>query len=220
MARSDTRYSVYPAPKATEVVGNSAPALNRAIECWAALLARAIADNSRKFEQAEDRQIWHLIGKEWMMNEWSLLAEALKGIHFDPEFANPGQLLATAVEDAHRFECIGAQCLDWGEHDSTFIKDKDIDAEVAKVVEKLRNPQFDYAHAWAIIVTIEWFWEHRDEGIDIKEDPWWTLAFRRQWKGRQSSKQGSGGAEEKPRTEARKRKRRGTSKGGAGTEGG
>ena len=49
MARSDTRYSVYPAPKAVEVVGNSSPALNQAIECWATLLTRAIADNARKF---------------------------------------------------------------------------------------------------------------------------------------------------------------------------
>src|SRR5438270_472210 len=93
MARSDTRYSVYPAPKAIEVVGNSAPALNQAIECWAALLARAMADNSRRFGQAEDYQIRRLLGQEWQMNEWSLLAEAIKGVRFDPEFTNPGALL-------------------------------------------------------------------------------------------------------------------------------
>src|SRR5262245_7557657 len=139
MARSDTRYSVYPTPKATEVVGTSAPALNQAIECWAARLARATADNSRRFEQAEDHEIRELTRKLWQMNEWSLLAEALKGVRFDPEFANPGQLLATAVEDAHRLEYIGAECLDWGDCDSSVIKDKDIDAAVKKVVEKLRD---------------------------------------------------------------------------------
>ena len=32
MAPSDTRYSVYPAPKAVEIVGDNAPALNQAIE--------------------------------------------------------------------------------------------------------------------------------------------------------------------------------------------
>jgi hypothetical protein len=220
MARSDTRYSVYPAPKAVEVVGNSAPALNQAIECWAALLARAMADNDRTFEQA-DRVVMHFERKLCQMNEWSLMAEALKGIRFDPEFANPGQLLATAVEDAHRLEYIGAECLDWGGNDSTVIKEKRIDAEVAKVVEKLRDPQFDYAHAWAIIITIQWFWEHRDEGINVKEDPWWTLAFRRQWKEKHASKQGSGGTRgQHPGTEGRRRKRRGAPNGGAGTEGG
>jgi hypothetical protein len=179
MARSDTRYSVYPAPKAVEVVGSSAPALNQAIECWAALLARATADNHRQFEQAEEREIRDLIGKPWQMNEWSLLAEALKGVRFDPEFAKPGQLLAAAVEDAHRLEYIGAECLDWGGHDSTIIKDKHIDAEVKKVVEKLSN--LDYAHAWAVIVAVQWYWEHHDEAIDAKKDDWWTLAFRRKW---------------------------------------
>ncbi len=215
MARSDTRYSVYPAPKAVEVVGNSAPALNQAIECWAARLARAMADNDRTFEQA-DRIVMHFERKMCQMNEWSLIAEALKDKRFDPEFANPEQLLATAVEDAHRLEYIGAKCLDRGEHDSTIIKDKPIDAAVNEVVKKLRN--LEYVHAWAVIVAVQWFWEHHDEGIDIKEDPWWTLAFRRQWKERQASKQGSGGAEEQPRREARKR--RGASKGGAGAEGG
>jgi hypothetical protein len=186
MARSDTRYSVYPAPRAIEVVGNSAPGLNQAIECWAALLARATADNSRHFEQA-DTEWQHVTGQvPWAMNEWSLLAQALKGVRFDPEFANPGHLLATAVEDAHRLEYIGAECLDWGGCDSTVLKDKDIDATVKKVVEKLRD--LDYVHTWAVIVAVQWFWEHHDEGIDINKDPWWTLAFRRQCHKKHASK--------------------------------
>ena len=217
MARSDTRYSVYPTPRAIDVVGNSAPALNQAIECWAALLARAMADNDRTFEQA-DRVEMHFERKMWQMNEWALMAEALKDMRFDSEFTNPGQLLATAVEDAHRLEYIGAKCLDWGECDSTIIKEKHIDAAVNKVVEKLRN--LDYVHAWAVIVAVQWFWEHHDEGIDIKENPWWTLPFRRQWKERHASKQGAGGTEgQQPATEGRKRKRRGPSKGRVGTEG-
>lgn len=80
MARSDTRYSIYPAPKAVEVVGDTAPALNQAVECWAALLARATADNSRTFEQA-NRVEMNYERKMSQMNEWSLLAEALKDMH-------------------------------------------------------------------------------------------------------------------------------------------
>src|SRR5216683_6641121 len=96
MARSDKRYSVYPASKAVEVVGNSAPSLNQAIECWAALVARAIADNAKKF--------WHYQPTDWTgkmedmyaLKEWCVLAETLREVRFDPEFANPGELLATA----------------------------------------------------------------------------------------------------------------------------
>jgi hypothetical protein len=219
MARSHTRYSVYPTPKAIDVVGNSAPALNQAIECWAAQLARATADNSRTFEQA-DQIVMHFERKLYQMNEWSLLAESIKDMRFDPEFANPGQLLAAAVEDAHRLEYIGAHCLDWGECDSSVIKEKHIDGAVSKVVEKLRDPRFDYTHAWAVIVAVQWFWEHHDEGIDITNDPWWTLAFRRHWKERHASKQGSDGTQgQQPETEGRRRKRRTESKGKAGTEG-
>ncbi len=206
MARSDTRYSVYPDPDAVEVLGNKTPALNQAIECWAALLARGMADNDRTFEQS-DPVVMHY-DKMGQMNEWSLLAEAIKGMRFDPKFANPGQLLATAVEDAHRFEYIGAECFNMGGFDSTVIKPKDIDFAVEKVVEKLRDPQFEYFHAWAVIVAIRWFWEHHDEGIDVKEDPWWTLKFRRQWNQNHSgSKQGAATSEQERAGKSRHRKK-------------
>jgi hypothetical protein len=123
-------------------------------------------------------------------------------------------LLATAVEDAHRLEYIGAKCLDWGSCDSSIITDKHVDAEVKKVIEKLRDPQFDYVHAWAIIIAVRWFWEHCDEGIDIQKDPWWTLAFRRQWKEKNANEQGSvGTGGQQPETKGRKRKRQGHPKG-------
>jgi hypothetical protein len=163
MARSDTRYSVYPAPKAIEVVGNSAPALNQAIECWAALVARAMADNARTFsesygEMAGDRLYQHCL------HDWALLANVLRGMRFDPDFANPPELLATAVEDAHRLESIGDEWY-FGESER-----KDRDAAVARLAEELRN--LDYVHAWAIIGAVQWFWENHSEGIDIKADPW------------------------------------------------
>ena len=107
------------------------------------------------------------------LHEWCLLAEVLKGMRFEPEFANPGALLATAIEDAHRLENVGEKWFssegpDWGQ--------KEIDASVEKLVEKLRD--LDYAHAWAVIVAIQWFWDHERE-ISTKEDEWWSLAFRR-----------------------------------------
>jgi hypothetical protein len=218
MARSDKRYAVYPAPKAVEILGPSCPALNQAIECWAALVARATADNAREFQQT-DTTLAQFTNEYWGMDQWSLLAEVLKDMRFDPEFANPGQLLSTAIEDAHRLENIGFNCFDWGGCDSSVIKPSHIDAAVEKLVESLR--QLDYVHAWAIIVAVQWFWEHRNEGIDIKKDPWWTLPFRRQWKGGQPSKQSSGGADgQQPGTGRQKTRNRGPSKGVPRTEDG
>jgi hypothetical protein len=174
MARSDTRYSVYPAPKAIEVVGNSAPALNQAIECWAALLARAMADNARTFSESYSQFVVGTV-YEHCLHEWALVANVFREVRFDPEFANPSELLATAVEDAHRLENVGAE---WFASDRDWER-KDVDAAVTKLGEKLRR--LDYPHAWAVILGVQWFWEHHEEGIDIKKDPWWTLAFRRQW---------------------------------------
>ena len=179
MARSDTRYSVYPAPKAVEVVGASAPALNQAIECWAALLARATADNAKKFWNAAST---HLTGKMedmYALKEWCVLAHTLKGIRFDPEFAKPGELLATAVEDVNRLENSGARWFSMELPPEDYSEIELTDKRVAKLAKKLR--ELDYPAAWAVILAVQWFWEHHDEGIDIKEDPWWTLGFRRQW---------------------------------------
>jgi hypothetical protein len=177
MARSDTRYSVYPAPKAVEVVGNSAPALNLAIECWGALLARAMADNARTFSKSYSE----LVGDrryEHCLHDWALMGTVLRTIKVDPDFANPGELLATAVQDAHRLESIGD---DWYFADESARKDRD--AAVDALADKLR--MLDYAHAWAVISATQWFWEHSDEGIDIKKEEWWTLGLRREWSEKQ-----------------------------------
>jgi hypothetical protein len=180
VARSDTRYSVYPAPKAIEVLGNSAPALNQAIECWAALLARATADNAKAFcWNEEGASVGHLTGKMEDLHAfrpWCVLAEALKDKRFDTEFANPGELLATAIEDAHRMDNAAEK---W--FSSEFDGDeyaRGLESAVKDLVAKLRG--LDYAHAWAVIVAIQWYWEHQHEDIDISKDRWWTLAFRRQ----------------------------------------
>src|SRR5262249_18167484 len=104
MARSDTRYSIYPAPKAVEIVGSTSPALNQAIECWAAQLVRASGDNSKTFFESygEDGPF-----PEHPLHEWGALADALKEIRLDPDFPHPGILLAAAVDDAYRLEDAG-----------------------------------------------------------------------------------------------------------------
>jgi hypothetical protein len=190
MARSDTRYSIYPAPKAVEVVGSTSPALNQAIECWAALLARALADNDKTFSQSFSDNIAG-VWREQPLHEWGLLTEALNGIRFDPEFANPGDLLAAAVEDADRLENAGRKWFysQFDEVGDAYLKGRD--SAIKKLVKKLR--ELDYAHAWAVIGASRWFWEHYKEGIDIEKDQWWTLAFRRQWHEKQSGNERGGG---------------------------
>lgn len=74
---------------------------------------------------------------------------------------------------------------------------------------KLRD--LDYEHAWAVIVTVQWFWEHHDEGIDIGKNPWWTLGFRRQWHRQQSGNKDGATTTEHPK-ESKRRKRNPSSK--------
>lgn len=182
MARSDTRYSIYPAPKAVEVVGSTSPALNRAVECWAALLARAIGDNSKIFSQSYSAEGPF---SENPLHEWGALADALKEVRLDPDFPHPGILLAAAVEDDYRLGDAGYKWFstERGERmkDDEYARYRD--NAIAALVKKLR--ELDPVHAWAIYVAVQWFWEHHGEGIDIK-DPWWTWAFRRQWHQKQT----------------------------------
>ena len=171
MARSDTRYSVYPAPNAVEVVGNSAPALNLAIECWAALLKRAMADNERTFSR-----IWNDVmtpGPHYFLHDWAVIAESIRGTRFDPDFAKPGELLAAAVEDRHRLERIGEKWYDP-------VPEEDfsgLDKAVSDLTAKLKG--LSYEHAWGLILTAQWLWEH-GEGVDIRKDEWWRQRFRRE----------------------------------------
>jgi len=179
MARSNVRYSIYPAPTAVEIVGNTAPALNNAIECWAALLERAIADNSDTFFKSHFKDLGEGKIDVHYVHEWGILAEALKGIRVDPDFAEPAYRLSSAVEDAHRLDR-------WLEPNLDFDASKEVGPAIYRLVKKIK--ELDYPHSWAVIVTVEWFWEHVDEGIDIKKDEWWTLAFRRQWKPNEAQK--------------------------------
>jgi hypothetical protein len=179
MARSDKRYMVYPSSRAAEIIGGTAPTLNQAIECWASLLARAMADNAKTFWNAEPTPVTGKREDAYALKEWGVLADTLKEMRFDPEFTNPGELLATAVEDANRLENVGAKWFSMDLPPEEYSEIELTDKRVAELAQKLR--ELDYPHAWAVILAVQWFWEHHAEGIDVKKDPWWTLAFRRQW---------------------------------------
>jgi hypothetical protein len=201
LARAEKRFAIYPAPRAVELVGGSLPALNQAIECWAALIARATADNAKSFWEPD------LDGANEGFAEWSMLAQVLKGMRFEAEFMNPNGLIASAVEDAHRLENIGAGFLLYVRDKSwkSIVKDRqpEIDGGVGKLVEKLRSQSFEYVHAWATIVAVRWYWEHADK-IERLRDPWWTLQFRRSGHGGTIGDEPKGG---KPKREAKAKKR-------------
>ncbi len=107
----------------------------------------------------------------------------------DPDFANPGLLVATAVEDAFQLETIRGKWFqsltDRGpESIRLYPGRKDVQAAVGKLIEKVRG--LDYAQAWAVIIAVRWCLEQRDR-IDVENVPWWTLAFRREWNEKHSS---------------------------------
>lgn len=99
-----------------------------------------------------------IFGKE----EWGLLADIINGTLHEPIWANPGELLAGAIVEAQALE--GAPPNRQG--------------AAARLADKLRK--LDYAHAWAIIIVGQWFWDHHEK-IDIQKDSWWTLAFRKKF---------------------------------------
>lgn len=100
--------------------------------------------------------------KSFGKEEWLLLADVNNGTLHEPIWGNPGELLASAIVEGQALE--GAPAKRQG--------------TAARLAEKLRK--LDYAHAWAIIIVGQWFWDHH-ESIDIQKDPWWTLAFRKKF---------------------------------------
>jgi hypothetical protein len=133
-----------------------------------------MADNERTFSP-----IWNNIqapGPYHFLHDWAVIADALRGMHFDPDFAKPADLLATAVEDAHKLEQIGAKWYQPIPEDDF----KDLDKEISGLGAKLRG--LEYEHAWAIILVVQWYWDHQQDSRDIKSAPWWTLSYRRNWR--------------------------------------
>lgn len=174
MARSDKRYMVYPSPRSIEILGASSPGLNQALECWASQIARAIGDNANEFGRSYDCS--QISGTDYqILDEWAILEHSLRSRKFDPDFPKPGEFIALAVEDAERFEHVSWKHSlgpDFLEGDKIVEPRK---REMTNLLQKLRN--LDYAHGWAVIVTVQWFWENSNS-IDAAKDDWWTLSFR------------------------------------------
>lgn len=166
------KITVYPDPQALAVLGTSAPQLNQALECWGNIIARASADNSKDLGAAE----------------WAMLADVCNGTLWEPRVDNPAVLLAAEIEDGHRLNGAGYKwfCGEDGELAGSLERlglgkptkeMRDADNRIKALVEKL--VAMDYAHSWAVIVAVQWFWDHCELQFDARKDPWWTLAFRR-----------------------------------------
>lgn len=153
------KITVYPDMRALAVLGTSAGNLNQAIECWASIIARATADNSNDFAA----------------QEWCLIADVCNGTLWEPNIENPAVLLAAEVSDGHRLNGTGYRWFCDAKGEAT-KEMKAADNKVKALVEKLAA--LDYAHAWAVIVAVQWFWQNTERNIDVRAEPWWTLAYR------------------------------------------
>lgn len=151
MARKDKRTTVYPSERAMEIIGIGASKLNQALECWAETIAQASADNAKTFRK----------------EEWLYLADLLNGTMAEPQIGSAGQMLAFEVTDGHELDGLGGKW--FGDN---------ADQEVQDLVTKLNTT--DYAHAWALIMAIQFFWDNCQQ-IKLTEDQWWTIPFRREF---------------------------------------
>jgi hypothetical protein len=122
-------------------------------------MARATADNSKVISSDK---------------EWAVLIRALGNSKFDPKFPKPGDLLATAVEEARRVHGVG--------EDLHYDDDVEALPEAERLATTLRN--MDYPHAWAVILTVRWYMENYNKmkGKRIEANAqWWTMRYRDKW---------------------------------------
>jgi hypothetical protein len=131
-----------------EILGSSPEQLNQALECWAEVTTQCSAESAQAFGRAQ----------------WSLLAEAFQGVRWEPTAGNPGELMAAGLEDAEEQQHLAEKWLGSGH-----------ETKVAELLGTLR--ELDYAHGWAMIQAIQWFWDHHEE-VDLTDEPWWTLQYR------------------------------------------
>lgn len=172
MAKSDRKkLTVYPDPSALAIVGDTTPALNQAVECWARVIAEATHANATAFSRPE----------------WNFLADCCNGLILDTGVGNPAVYLYAEAEDGHRLNRTGDK---WFGGDGADLEGslkrlgagkatkgtRTADAAVAGLVKRLQ--QLDYVHAWAMLMAIQFFWDHPSD-IDHQEHDWWTLPFRR-----------------------------------------
>lgn len=123
-----------------------------ALSAWVNQLARATHEAAQVLTRAE----------------WNYLADACNGLMVDPGVSNPDVFLWAEASDAHKLNRLG---------DKWFPAGKKADAAVASLVTRLQ--QLTYAHAWAVIAAIQWFWDHCAADVDHQRDEWWSLPFRR-----------------------------------------
>lgn len=158
---------------ATSLNARLTDALELAVEGWEAALQAAAEDNARAFAP----------------EEWCLIADVCNGTLWYPLQPNAAYSLAANIEDGHRLDGAGYK---WLADEETELAGslaraigaqqtqamRRVDKEVGDLVKRLAA--LGPAHAWAVILAVLWFWNHCQEDIDVRKDPWWTLQYRRQ----------------------------------------
>lgn len=139
------RITVYPSPLSLRILGDSSPALNQAVDCWAIAIQRAAADNAK------------LLTRE----DWCLLADVNNGTMWEPGDTSPASGLRAQVEDGDRLDGLGKKWYTKNAREQV--------RELAATVGGM-----DYIHAWAIVTVCQRFWDRHDT-INMRTDEWWIL---------------------------------------------
>jgi hypothetical protein len=143
--------TVYPDPLGLAIVGGNAPAINRAVECWARKL--------REIEPTVDLS----------RQEWNFLADVLNGTMSDNAWN--GSWLAQEAHDAQSLNGTGDRW--FGEDGQRGSGDEAARA----LVEKLAAMSWDQAQY--VLAATAFFWSKA--GIDVinhDQHEWWTIRFR------------------------------------------
>jgi hypothetical protein len=139
------RITVYPNPQALQILGDTTPELNRALEVQSELIARATAAISEQFSRGE----------------WSYLADCFNGTIFEPRFSNLGDSLAHSVEDQDEFYQTGTK---WGVDAAalavklrqlSYIEAWAVVTAVSWFWERHAHIDFDHADWWTIEMRLK-----------------------------------------------------------------
>lgn len=140
-------------PELAAVLGGQFMSAEQGLRCWAEVIAGASAENDNLFTRAE----------------WNLIADANNGCSpvmtlagEDMRLSMPTTLLWANVADDIKLN---------GGDKKWKVKD------ARGLVDRLRG--LDFVHAWAVVLAVQWFWEHAQCAIDHQADEWWTVDFRR-----------------------------------------
>lgn len=106
-----------------------------------------------------------IVAEKFTPDEWAIVAHAYEDRVIEPEDTQPGPALARHVDRHHSRYRLGEPLAKRDKH----------------AVEKLitRISELDYLEAWAAIIACQFRWQFV---TTLKpEDPWWSLAFRKQF---------------------------------------